>query len=111
MGRQLSSHQPILTFEFFRSQNDTMHRGRCNGEEEEEEGGTGENSDEQTNYSFAQGCFQTDILASESGLVDGILLWWEVSLLSEELDNANTCLYSTQPGKQNWQVRGEREMD
>lgn len=47
--------------------------------------------------------FASDMVITSSGTVHGILLWWQLNLLSPTIDPERSCVYSTAPGAQNWQ--------
>lgn len=44
-----------------------------------------------------------EVHASSAGFMHGVLLWWNLYLLSPELDPERSLFYSTAPGAQNWQ--------
>ena len=96
MGRKLSEPSQILNFDFFRSYNDS--ESALSGNEDDENA-----APDSTTYAFGESCFETDIVATADGVVDALLLWWETSLLSRNLDPANSCCYSTEPDVQNFQ--------
>lgn len=72
-GRTLSNAVEVLNFEFF-------HEG--------------------PDFS---GSSRTPIQVSTSGMVHGVMLWWQLYLLSPEIDPKRMHTYSTMPGAQNWQ--------
>lgn len=55
------------------------------------------------NFSQQEEWYHTDITATSDGTVHGVLLWWNLFLLSPEVDPSRELLYSTAPGAQNWQ--------
>ena len=60
-------------------------------------------STEVEEFSTPDHWYYTDITATSDGTVHGVLLWWNLYLLSPQLDPSRDCCYSTAPGVQNWQ--------
>ncbi len=74
-AKLLSEEAPLLGFEFFRS---------------------GINDRDVVSAS-------TDVTVSQTGMVSGLLLYWNLYLLSPEVDPERECLYTTRPGGGHWQ--------
>eukprot|EP01041_Mallomonas_annulata_P004801 gene4801-9574_t len=72
-ARLLSSHIELLNFEFYHIKDD-----------------------------FSE-AFMNEITVTSDGIIHGIMLWWNLYLLSPEIDPNRSCMYSTRPGAQNWQ--------
>ena len=116
-GKELSSAQKILNFEFFHSFDDQKpNQSRESGERTSDEGPAveaktevevevevEEEDNESVPYAFGEGCFESDIIVSTSGTVHALMLYWKVYLLSPEIDPGRTVTYSTEPKKMNWQ--------
>lgn len=54
-------------------------------------------------YEFGEGSYATDVVVTDTGNLQGILLWWTLYLLPSQLDPNRDHRYSTKPGEQNWQ--------
>ena len=85
LSKRLSHPAAILQLDFF--------QGFDNVEVENDE----------NKYGFGEGSFDTDVPVISSGTVHGIVLYWEVRLLSSDLDPEGEMTYRSEPGAQNWQ--------
>jgi hypothetical protein len=87
-GRTLSDSVPILNVDFFKGLNTGSSSADVSATDETPKP-----------FQFADLCDTNtiDILVTSAGVVHGILLWWDLYLLSPALDPQRTYMYSTHP--------------
>jgi predicted RNA methylase len=93
-GRLLSDPQEILNFEFFHTFKDESETSGDDNEKMEHENEP---------YAFGEGCYETEIPVTSTGVTHSIMLWWKVHLLSPEIDPEREVWYTTKPDVMNWQ--------
>lgn len=96
-SRELSSAQKVLNVNF------THPIPDCEEDRDDDSGFIGTTEENVPIFSFGEGCFDTDLIATCDGSVDGVMLWWKLFLLSPTLDPERKLFYSTEVGAMNWQ--------